>query len=210
MAFGLRFSPACARRRRALAPLALDILRARGDGRPLAPTAWAAAAALVWLLAHPSQLGLFLLPSAALFAGLALIALFDARYFVVPDGPLLFLAACGLATALIDAPEEAPARIAASVAGFAALKAVAMIFERLRGAPGLGDGDARLFAAAGLWLSFQGLPSALLYAVFSALVSAMIAIRQGELENARQPVPFAPHLALGVWLVWALGPLEFG
>ncbi|PPD46203.1 MAG: prepilin peptidase [Methylocystis sp.] len=206
----LRLPRACQRRRRALAPLAQNILRSRGDGRPLTPTAWAALALLFWLLSQTGQLGLFLVPSLALFSGLALIALFDARYFVVPDGPVLFLAACGLATSIASAPDETPARIAAGLAGYTAFKLVAATFERLRGVQGLGDGDAHLFAVAGLWLGARGLPSALVFAVLSALLSAAIAIRQGALEHARQPIPFAPHLALGIWLVWAAGPLEIG
>ena len=206
----LRTSSLCTRRRRALTPLAREILRARGEGRPLAPAAWAAVLGLVWLAAQAVDVGLFLLPSLVLFGGLSLIALFDARYFVIPDGPLLALAATGVATALATAPTEAAGHIAAGAAGYVALRLVALVYETLRGAAGVGQGDARLYALAGLWLGFPGLPSSLVFGVLSALVAAAIAIRQGTLESARQPIPFGPHLALGIWLVWVLGPLEIG
>lgn len=203
-------SPACARRRRALAPLACNILRARSEGREFAPTAWAAGIGGVWLAFQAADVGWFLLPSLALFAALCLIALFDVRYFIIPDGPIYFLFACGLATTLMSAPGETATRLAAATAGYAALRFVAYAYQTLRGAPGVGQGDAKLFAVAGLWLGFSGLPSSLVYAVLSALVSAAIAIRQGSLDHARQPLPFGPHLALSLWLVWSFGPLEIG
>ncbi|WP_457797479.1 prepilin peptidase [Methylocystis sp. S23] len=186
------------------------MLFARGDGRPLAPAAWAAIFALLAHLAEGPAVGYFLAPSFALLAGLSLIALFDARYFVIPDGPLLALGLCGVATALASAPQETPARLAAGAAAYASLRLVAYCYEALRGAPGVGEGDARLFALAGIWIGFPGLPSALVYSVFSALLSAVVAMRQGALESARHPIPFGPHLALGLWLVWVFGPLEAG
>jgi leader peptidase (prepilin peptidase)/N-methyltransferase len=129
---------------------------------------------------------------------------------VIPDGPLLALGATGVASALATAPAEAAGHIAAGAAGYVALRLVALVYETLRGAAGVGQGDARLYAVAGLWLGFPGLPGCLVFGVLSALVAAAISIRQGTLESARQPIPFGPHLALGIWLVWVIGPLEFG
>ncbi|WP_442756667.1 prepilin peptidase [Methylocystis sp. JAN1] len=201
---------ACRRRRRALAPLARDILLARGDGRPLAPAAWTAIFSLLAHLAEAPRVGYFLAPGLLLFVGLCLIALFDARYFVIPDGPLAALGLCGVAVALANAPLEAPARLAAAAAAYVALRLVDLAYESLRGAAGVGQGDARLFALAGLWLGFPGLPGCLIYGVLSALLSVVLAMRQGTHDSARQPIPFGPHLALGFWLVWVFGPLETG
>lgn len=202
--------PACRRRARAVAPLARDILLARGDGRPLAPAAWAAILSLFAHLAEAPTVGYFLVPGLLLFAGLCLIALFDARYFVIPDGPLAALGLCGVAVALANGAQEFPARLAAAAAAYVALRLVDLGYERLRGAPGVGQGDAKLFALAGLWLGFAGLPGCLVYGVLSALLSAALAIRQGSLDGVRHPIPFGPHLALGLWLVWVFGPLEAG
>ncbi len=153
---------------------------------------------------------MFLVPSLALFVTLAFVAVFDARYFVIPDGPLLLLAATGAATILASAPEEALSRLAAAAVGYGALQAIARGYEALRGTPGIGGGDARLFAVCGLWLGFEGLPGCLVYAVLSALVAAAVALRAGLLEHGREPLPFGPHLALGLWLAWAVGPIEIG
>lgn len=176
----------------------------------LTPTIWAAFLALFRLFAELGELRLFVLPSLALFTALCLVSLFDARYFVIPDGPVVFLALTGAATILASAPEEAANRLAAAAAGFAALRLFGRGYEALRGTPGVGEGDAKLFGAAGLWLGFAGLPSCLIYGALSALIAAALAAWRGLLRNPREPIAFGPHLALGLWLAWAVGPLEMG
>jgi leader peptidase (prepilin peptidase)/N-methyltransferase len=88
--------PACRRRRRVLGPLGRDILFGRGDARPLTLAAWVSLLALAALTAQTSETGWLLAPSLSLFVGLCVLALFDARYFVIPDGPLLWLVFWGL------------------------------------------------------------------------------------------------------------------
>jgi leader peptidase (prepilin peptidase)/N-methyltransferase len=176
----------------------------------LTPAFYSAVAAGLYLFAHWPQLGGFVAPSAALLAALILIALFDAVYFVIPDGPVWFLAATGLGVSLLADPAGTPERLAAAAAGYASLRAVAWGYERWRGVAGVGEGDARLFAIAGLWVGFRGLPGCMIFAVVSALLSAAILMRAGGLRDARDAMPFGPHLALGLWLVWAVGPVELG
>lgn len=188
--------------------MSLDILVWRHGARGLAPAAWAFVLSLVWLATQVGQLGWFALPSLVLFGCLSVAALIDARYFILPDGPLVILAITGVAMRLTAPVNEIISYFAAAAFGFAIFWAAAWIFEKLRGFPGLGHGDTRLFALAGLWLGWAGLPSCLLIAALSAALAAAIAIRDGVLANLRAPLPFGPHLALGVWLVWAVGPLS--
>jgi leader peptidase (prepilin peptidase)/N-methyltransferase len=209
--FSLKSSETCARRQRALAPLAWDALCAKGEGSALTPAAWAAFLGFFYLLAQPAEPRLFfIVPSLALFAALCLISLFDARYFVIPDGPVLFLLVAGAATILASAPQEAASRLAAAATGLIALRLFGHGYEALRGTPGVGEGDAKLLGVAGLWVGFAGLPSCLIYAALSALVAAAFAGWRELLRNPRQPIAFGPHLALGLWLVWSVGPLEMG
>ncbi|MFO1101345.1 MAG: A24 family peptidase [Methylocystis sp.] len=177
----------------------------------LAPPAWAALIGFFYLLAQPAETRIFfIVPSLALFAALCLISLFDARYFVIPDGPVLSLLFAGAATILASAPHEAASRLAAAATGFIALRLFGHGYEALRGTPGVGEGDAKLLGVAGLWVGFAGLPSCLIYAALSALVAAAFAGWRELLRNPRQPIAFGPHLALGLWLVWSVGPLELG
>jgi leader peptidase (prepilin peptidase)/N-methyltransferase len=200
----LRLRP---RRCRELVGFGRDILRAKGDARAFTHIPWIALCGLAFLLTEPAYLGWRLAPSLALLGGLALLSLFDARYFLIPDGPLLFLFVCGAVLLAAD-PQTALSRLLAGVFAFLCLWFVAWSYEKIRGEPGLGGADPALFAVGGLWLDFVGLPSCMLIAVCSGLISALLTFRGASLANARQPIPFGPHLALGIWLVWAFGPLE--
>lgn len=183
------------------------ILLARGEGRALAHVAWIALAGAALLLADAGSLGWWAVPTVALLAALTLVTLFDARYLLIPDGPLLLLLFCGAAMLPVLEPGAIVDRLAAAVGGYAALRGADLSYARLRGHAGLGPADAKLFAIAGLWLGVSALPGCLLVACASALVSALIDART---IHGRQPIPFGPHLALGFWLSWSLGPFDLG
>jgi leader peptidase (prepilin peptidase) / N-methyltransferase len=199
-----------ARRCRRLGLDAGEILLARKGAQAHSHVLWLGLVGFVYLLAQFDELGWYIVPSVALFASLAAIVLFDARYFLIPDKPILFLFFSGALTVLASSSSEIPARLAAATCAWGLLRLVALAYERWRGLPGLGLGDAKLFGIAGLWLGFPGLPGCLLVAALSGLVSAAILIRDHGWVHARQPIPFGPHLALGLWLSWAMGPIESG
>ena len=182
---------------------------ARGEGRALAHVAWIAFVGLAVALVDFAQLGWWVGPTLVLFGALALAAVFDARYLVIPDGPLIVLLLLGLAM-LPPEGGEAWLRLAAAAGGYGTLRAIDAAYRLLRGRAGLGLADAHLLGLAGLWLGPAALPGCLLIAVVSAFVSALIAARDGAIGRLAQPIPFGPHLALGFWLCWSLGPLEAG
>jgi leader peptidase (prepilin peptidase)/N-methyltransferase len=71
-------------------------------------------------------------------------------------------------------------------------------------------GDGKLFAAAGAWVGWQGLPSVLLLAAFAGLAGALVQARlAGGLDPERE-LPFGLYLAGALWLVWLYGPLGLG
>lgn len=197
----------CRRHARLLASLALAILSWRKDHRALSPAAWGFVGCFFWLASQAGPLGWSALPSLVLFVGLCVAALVDARYFILPDGPLVVLALTGAGLRLAAPWPEAVMYLSAAAFGFLMFRAIGWAYEKARGFPGLGGGDARLFALAGLWLGWGGLPSCLLVASFSAALAAAIALREHPLADWRDPLPFGPHLAFGLWFVWAVGPL---
>ena len=137
----------------------------------------------------------------ALAAVLAALAVYDLRRGRLPDWLTLPLAAAGL---LIAWSDGSPADAAMGAAlGFAIFEAVAFGYRRLRGREGLGGGDAKLAAAAGAWVGWQGLPSVVLLAAAGALVVALARRRLGGTES----VPFGAYLAPAILLVWLTGPL---
>ena len=71
--------------------------------------------------------------------------------------------------------------------------------------PGLGDGDAKLFAMSGAWLGLAGLEVAialsfLISAVFVVFGLIFKLIKRGEY------IPFGPFICISIFLVWFFGP----
>ena len=89
---------------------------------------------------------------------------------------------------------------------FAAASLFRAGYRWLRGYDGLGFGDVKFVAAGTLWIGAEGIPGLLLIAVVSALVSLLILRAQGHDLHGKQAISFGPHLAIGLWWVWVLGP----
>jgi leader peptidase (prepilin peptidase)/N-methyltransferase len=47
-------------------------------------------------------------------------------------------------------------------------------------------------------------------AVLSAVISLVIMRAEGHELHGQQAVSFGPHLAVGLWLTWIAGSLQFG
>jgi len=165
---------------------------------------WALAVLPGWLAWAGAGLGWVLLALAAI----------DARHLTLPDGLTLPLVPAGLAVAWAVDPALLPDHLIGAAAGFLFVVAVGALYRRLRGREGIGLGDAKLFAAAGAWVSWQGLPSVLLLAAGAALIAELAArTRRGQTGEAREggrELPFGPWIAAGLWLTWMYGPLTWG
>jgi leader peptidase (prepilin peptidase)/N-methyltransferase len=144
----------------------------------------------------------------ALGWGLLALALIDYRHYLLPDGLTLPLVALGLVAAWLDDPAELAAHVIGAVAGYAAFLLIALAYRRLRGREGLGQGDAKLLAVAGAWVSWQGLPSVVLLGAGATLGLLLWQRWRGGALRLDQRVPFGPGLCLGLWLVWLYGPLQ--
>ena len=108
--------------------------------------------------------------------------------------------------ALFDWQSFAAAAIG-SAAGFLFVVALRAIYDRLRVREGIGLGDAKLLAACGAWVGWNGVPSVVLAASLGGLLFALMrAAKLGRLSLGER-VPFGPFLCAGLWLVWLYGPL---
>ena len=140
------------------------------------PTPWATAVLSLWLAA---------------------IAWIDTRTFRIPD--LLSLPLIGLGL-LWSAAQPAAALWSAAIGacvGYASLALIGELHFRRKGTEGLGLGDAKLFASAGAWLGWQGLPLVLLIAATAGLIFALV-----RTNTKDRRIAFGPWLALGLWAVW--------
>lgn len=141
------------------------------------------------------------------------LALIDARHLLLPNVLTLPLVVAGLLVALPGDPRWAVAprdSAIGAVAGYLVFMGLGLLYRRLRGRQGIGQGDAKLLAAAGAWAGWVCLPSVVLIAALSALAweAARAAIRRRRLDPAGR-IAFGVFLALGTWLVVLYGPLDF-
>jgi prepilin signal peptidase PulO-like enzyme (type II secretory pathway) len=177
-------------------------LRARAAGVLLGAAAVAASAALVSL--QPAWLA----ASCALGWCLLALAWIDLREQRLPDLLTLPLVLAGLGEALLLEPESALDRAIGAIAGYLAFRLLALGYAALRGRAGLGEGDAKLLAAAGAWLGWAVLPALVLIASVLALVFVLVLFVAAANPSPRAPparrgrasaVPEHPSLAGAGW-----------
>jgi leader peptidase (prepilin peptidase)/N-methyltransferase len=150
----------------------------------LAVAVWAGLETSGWILAVTCVFGWTLL----------LLAVIDWRVQLLPDVITLPLLAAGLSAAFF-------------FAGFMVLAFISQLYRVLRGREGLGLGDAKLLAALGAWVAWEGLPTVLLWGSLLGLLFALGRAVTGGSVRLSDRLPFGVFLASGGWLVWLYGPL---
>jgi leader peptidase (prepilin peptidase)/N-methyltransferase len=141
--------------------------------------------------------------------GWTLLALswIDWRHMILPDVLTLPLLLAGLGVALFLDPGNIVDHAAGAAIGYLLFIGVAWAYRRTRGRDGLGEGDAKLLAAAGAWVTWSGLAQVMLIAAVVGLLVALAGSLAGKKFGAQTALPFGPCLAVGIWLVWMYGPL---
>ena len=82
--------------------------------------------------------------------------------------------------------------------------ALRILYRRLRGRDGLGLGDVKLAAVAGVWLDWSDLPVAVDLAALSALAAALFSRLRGGHFDPKAKLPFGAFFAPAIWLCWFL------
>jgi leader peptidase (prepilin peptidase)/N-methyltransferase len=164
-----------------------------------------AGAVLASIAAAPGLSG----AAGAVLAGLTLaIAVIDHRRMIIPDelNALAFIVGLILAGAAAEAPpaiaiSQALLRAAFMFALFFAFRAA---FRALRGMEGMGLGDVKLAAVAGVWLDWAGLPVVVELAALSALGAALCARLRGDEFDPKARLPFGTFFAPAIWICWLI------
>jgi leader peptidase (prepilin peptidase)/N-methyltransferase len=127
------------------------------------------------------------------------LAWIDIRYGIIPDWLNLAIAGLGLSKVwLIGGPLaglEAACEGAAIGATFWLLRRLYFAFRKIQG---LGLGDVKFLAAAGIWVGVTGLPMLLLVATLTALACAGIMQLAGRPLNSQTSISFGPFLVIGL------------
>lgn len=142
--------------------------------------------------------------AAVLLAALTVLTVVDLRTYRLPDMITLPLIAAGVGAAWLLASPLWLHALGAG-AGYLVLVGVEKAYERARGRPGLGRGDAKLFAAGGAWCGALALPFILLAASVSALLYVgALKLVSGRTIAADDMIAFGPFLAFGIALIFVL------
>jgi len=132
----------------------------------------------------------------------------DIRFGIIPNWLNAIIAVLGLARALVI--DGASGVLTGAVAGVV-IGAVLMLLRRgyfaWRGVQGLGLGDVKFLAAAGIWTGLFDFPLLLLIATLAALALAGVLHLTGRAVTAQTAIPFGPSLAFGLLATLVLQPL---
>lgn len=170
------------------------------------------AALAVPLWAATVTAGPVLIASCVLGWTLLALAASDWRTYLLPDPLVVFLLIAGLSVTALLLPMQLAAHLLGAAAGYIAFAIIAWTYRKMRGSEGLGLGDAKLLAALGAWLSWDGLPSVVLLAAIMGLTGVLVsaaAQRRFDGFDRFERIPFGSFLAMGSWIVWLYGPLRF-
>lgn len=142
--------------------------------------------------------------NAALGWALLAAAWIDAEHYWLPDAITLPLLLAGLAETWVSTPWLVYDHALAAALGYTAFRLLAVLYWRLRRRQGLGQGDAKLLAAAGAWVGLSALPEVILAAGLLGLAAALpLALRRGQ--GGQTMIPFGPALALAFFGAVLLG-----
>lgn len=147
-----------------------------------------------------------LLSVAAVYLVLVLltVSLIDSRRLVIPNALNAAHAGGGLVFAGLLKPMCLVPSLVGGALGFGALLVFRSGYQRIRGRDGLGFGDVKFMAGAGLWVGWQGLAPLLLVASASALAYVAVRGMSGCRLDPPGKLPFGPFLSLGTCAIWSI------
>lgn len=154
--------------------------------------------------------GVPLLRDLLFFSLLVPITFIDVDHRIIPDELSLGGLAAGLLLSFLPGGDW-KGSAAGALLGGGILYATAFLYEKIRGAEGMGGGDVKLLAMIGAFLGWRGALAALFFGALFGAVGGILAMRRGG-EGLKTAIPFGPYLcaaalvarfAGGGFLKWA-------
>ena len=131
-----------------------------------------------------------------LFSMLLVLSVIDWREFIIPNGINLVVFLLGVVRLVTDLGNWP-----LYVIGMVSVSLVFLLLHILTGGNGLGMGDVKLVAAAGLLLGWPKMLLAILAGSLSGAVIHSVRMKHG----ADRKLAFGPYLAAGIWLSALVG-----
>jgi leader peptidase (prepilin peptidase) / N-methyltransferase len=139
-----------------------------------------------------------------LIATVLKMAVIDCREMILPNRLNAILAAGGVGQAVFVGGPDLTDALLGALLGFVVLSMIAALFRYVRGIDGLGFGDQKFAAAAGLWIGWEQITSMLLIASCSALIFVIVRSAKGRKLDIAARLPFGPFLGLGTLVCWSM------
>ncbi len=139
---------------------------------------------------------------------LLILIFVDMETLLLPDRVTLPLLWGGLLVNSFGVMTDLHSAVWGAMAGYALLWTVYWVYWWATRREGLGYGDFKLLAALGAWLGWQALPSILLLASLSGVVTGLFWLWRGG-HSRHTPIPFGPFLAAAGYgvMLWGQGGL---
>lgn len=131
-----------------------------------------------------------------LFSMLMVLSVIDWRTFIIPNGINLVIFLLGVVRLVTDLENWA-----LYVVGMLSVSLVFLLLYFLTGGNGLGMGDIKLVAAAGLLLGWPKMILAVLIGSLSGAIIHSVRMKHG----AGNKLAFGPYLAAGLWIAALVG-----
>ena len=159
----------------------------------------AGALSSVVMLSVPSR---YWLEGALLSSALSWASVVDLDRRILPNALTIGLVAAGILFGMIAGEPPLLEQSLGAVLGYASLTAIAYAYRQFRRRDGLGQGDAKLFAATGAWVGWSLLPGVMLVASVAALL--FVVGRRISKSIANEMIAFGPFISLGAWAIWLM------
>ena len=151
----------------------------------------AAGYAAIFLLDGP---GIPLLRDLLFFSLLMPITFIDIDHRIIPDELSLGGLAAGLLLSFLPGGDWKGSFTGALLGG-GVLYATAFLYEKIRGAEGMGGGDIKLLAMIGAFVGWRGTLATIFFGALLGAIGGMIAMQKGE-DGLKTAIPFGPYLCV--------------
>jgi leader peptidase (prepilin peptidase)/N-methyltransferase len=149
----------------------------------------------IFLLDGP---GIPLLRDLLFFCLLVPIAFIDIDHRIIPDELSLGGLAAGLLLSFLPGGEWKGSLMGALLGG-GILYVTAFLYEKVRGAEGMGGGDIKLLAMIGAFVGWRGTLATIFFGAFLGATGGILAMRKGG-EGLKTAIPFGPYLCVAALL----------
>ena len=133
------------------------------------------------------------------------LAWIDIRHGIIPDWLNATIAGLGLSKDVVAggvlAGLDAACEGAAIGVVFWLLRRLYFAFRKIQG---LGFGDVKFLAAAGIWVGVAGVPMLVMVAALTALACAGVLQLAGRKLTGQTSISFGPFLAIGLLVTWGM------